>query len=127
MQAQKKTVYMVLSSISTLVLIIATYFMIKAIARTDHEDILAYRHTFYSFIMLILLIKVRVQMGFRIPRGHLFHVHLASAIILFVSLGILAFIAQPLWLVYLMWALYTCALTTGTVLFYRGTMQAFVE
>jgi len=126
MQPAEKIRYMALSAISTIALALATAFIINGMTHDAPLQTRFYRSAFYTFIVLIALIKLRVQMGFRIPRGTLFHIHLASAISLFFSLALLAFWAQPTWLEYLMWALYATALVTGTVLFYRGTMRALL-
>jgi hypothetical protein len=127
MLASKKTHYLVVSAVSTFVLALATAFIINGMTHDAPRHVHFYRLTFYTFIVLIALIKLRVQLGFRLPRGRLFHIHLSSAITLFTSLAILGFWVQPVWLEYLMWALYATTLVTGTVLFYRGIMDALID
>lgn len=118
---------MLLSAISMIVLIAATVFVIEALMSADAERTHWYRLAFYAFIFLILLIKLRIRMGFRILRGALFHVHLSSAVLFFFSLAVLAFWVQPTWLTNSMSALFAVALATGTILFWRGTMQVLRE
>ncbi|MBM3261205.1 hypothetical protein FJY93_02195 [Candidatus Kaiserbacteria bacterium] len=127
MQPVEKVRYLALSAISTIILCLATYFIVQAMTSHAVDQASWYRLAWYTFVVLILLIKLRVKMGLRLPRGALFHIHLASAISLFVALALLAFWDQPLLLAYLMWLLYATALVTGTVLFYRGTMKALMH
>ncbi|MBI5004451.1 hypothetical protein HZC00_05160 [Candidatus Kaiserbacteria bacterium] len=127
MSPSKKTLYMRLSAVTGIILAFATSFVINGMIHTGALETYFYQLAFYTFIILILLIKLRVRMGFRTHRGHLFHIHLASSILFFVSLAALAFWYTPAWLEYTMWALYATALVTGTVLFYRGTMDALIE
>jgi len=127
MQPSKKNLYLILSTITTAIVLAATIVIIAAIHSTGPYRAHLYLMAVYDFALVILLIKLRVRMGYRIPRGRLFYIHLASAIAFFVSLMTLAFWSQPDWLEYLMWTLYMTALVTGSVLFYRSTMQALLR
>lgn len=127
MSPSKKALYMKLSAVTGIILAFATSFVINGMIHTGALETYFYQLACYSFILLILLIKLRVRLGFRTHRGRLFHIHLASSIVFFLSIITLAFGIAPIWLEYAMWALYTTALMTGTVLFYRGTTDALIE
>lgn len=127
MSPSKKALYMKLSAVTGIILAFATSFVWNGMIHTGALETYFYRLAVYTFIILILLIKLRVRLGWRTHRGRLFHIHLTSSILFFLSIIALGFWATPIWLEYAMWALYATALTTGTVLFYRGTMDALVE
>lgn len=127
MSPSKKTLYMRLSAVTGIILAFATSFVINGMIHTGTLETYFYRLAVYTFVILILLIKLRVRLGWRTHRGHLFHIHLTSSILFFLSIITLGFWAAPIWLEYAMWVLYATALVTGTALFYRGTMDALVE
>ena len=120
----KKQLFVVVSAITVLFLGIAGYFITQAMTSVGDESIYYYRLAFYTFLFLILLIKIRVSIGFRIVREHLFRAHLTTAIVFFLCLTGLAFLTQATWLAYFMWALYSFVMISGVMLFYRGTLKA---
>jgi hypothetical protein len=65
--------------------------------------------------------ETRVRIGYKTKRGKLFYFHLAFAIPFFVALAVLAFVAQPFWLVILADILLAMLGVAGIVLFYRNT------
>jgi hypothetical protein len=112
---------MVLSVVAPIAILSATFFIFEATALNFPDARMrAYQYCFASFCIIALCIETRVRMGYRLPRGPLFWVHLPCAVVFFVFLGALAFIQLPRIVGFFELGLFLIVLGTGAVLFYRG-------
>ena len=98
----------------------AFYFFIQATFEVGSAQIPYYRAAFFSFVIIIICIESRVRMGYRLPRGLLFGIHLSCSIPFFLLLGIIAFFPVAIWLIYIADILSIIMITTGIILFTRG-------
>ncbi len=116
--------YLFLSILAPLAILSATFFIFEASAlNAPNAQMHAYQACFTSFFIIALCIEMRVRMGFKLPRGRLFWVHLPCAISFFLLLGALSIFTLPRWVDFLELGLFLVVLSTGSVLFYRGLMQ----
>lgn len=78
-----------------------------------------YRTGFFVLLGAFCAIELRVQAGARLPKSRMIWMHLATAIPFYIALGVLAFVAAPTWLVFVMGTLGACALVSGCLVFGR--------
>jgi hypothetical protein len=81
----------------------------------------AYGPALLLLIVVVLCMELRVRMGYTLPRGLLFYVHLSSGVLLFASLGLLSYGYSASGLFAATCATYALMLITGGVLLYRTT------
>lgn len=114
----KHRMYMLLSFVALVAILSATYFMVHTLS--VDTALLWHRCAFASFLLSALCIEGRVRMGYRLPRGMLFGMHLSVAIPFFVLLGVLSLYSLPLWVSYTAFVGFCITLGTGAVLFTHG-------
>ena len=112
-----------LSSAALAAILAASYFMLRALSADEAARMLEYRATFLAFLIIVLCMEVRVRMGFRLPRGRLFVIHLIAAIPFLLLLGALSFMSLAPWADLLCFALFLVTLGTGSVLFGRNYLR----
>lgn len=103
--------------LAPLLLIAMLYFLYDA--ELQHNAA-SYRLSWYLLVGAVLLMEARVRFGLGTPRGVLFYAHLALAVPFFVALAVLAFAAQPFWLVIVADALLVLLAVLGGALLVRS-------
>lgn len=97
----------------------ALYFIGAAFGTEGAGAMAAYRTAFFVLLGAFCAIELRVQAGSRLTKTGMIWMHLATAVPFYAALGILAFVATPVWLVGIMALLGTVALVSGVLVFGR--------
>ena len=84
--------------------------------------IYSYGATLCLVLGIVLLMELRVRLGYTLPRGALFYLHVVAGILLLGILGVLWRGYSPSVLYPAAWAAYALMLSTGGMLLWR-TMQ----
>ena len=95
--ASHRTMNLATSIAGHSILLAALYSLILA---ESTQAIPFYQFSLYAILTAVVLMEVRVRMGFRTKRGSIFYLHLICAVPFLISLFILAFYARPVWLLY---------------------------
>lgn len=112
-----RVLYLSATSLAPLFLLLVVYFLYSA--QTKH-DIHSYQFALYALITVVLLMETRVRLGYKTKRAKLFYFHLSFAIPFLITLVILAFFVQPLWLIITCDMLLIILAAVGITLFYRS-------
>lgn len=119
----KYRINFLISAVALAAILAAVYFMFRALSVDGVARMLEYRATFVAFLIIVLCMEARVRMGFRLPRGKLFAIHLIAAVPFILLLGTLSFMALAPWADLLCLALFLVTLGTGSVLFGKNYLR----
>ncbi|MDB5225257.1 MAG: hypothetical protein JWL87_209 [Candidatus Adlerbacteria bacterium] len=71
-------------------------------------------------LCIVCLMELRVRMGYTLPRGPLFYMHVSSGALLLFALAALVWVVSAPWLIVAVWPLYLFMLLSGAALLVRN-------
>lgn len=112
----RRTLRRIANGLALLFVALAAYLLVRGVLDSKPSD---FGFAFFSLLAAFACIQLRIRAGGRRARTPFLYFHIATAVPFLLSIAVLAFLAQPVWLVPVMGTLGFCTALSGSMFFLR--------